>query len=226
MSDFRDKLNRALYLFTESPLDYTNDWESFRANREKVRQQAIDDQRAERERHEQEIMAGKIAQSGGLSKWMQQGSQKGKEWRPPPSNALIPDVETGNGILLPSVKQRGKELYMLIPWVWVQYIQPSKGSFQHDENELTGVHPFCQFDMDNWPVHDDFDFSIDHSYNRHTAPDFNKVKEVFESDKNHYHMLRGADKEIVDKIVDRAVTSWFEELRHEPLEYHDVYEDW
>lgn len=215
---FNRKLNEALNrLLREDPLDYTSDWEQFRSDRDNVRQQAMQDQRDEWERRQQARMTGEITQSGGPQAWLKRG---GGDWRPPANEDIIWDVEMGEGILLPSVKAKGKDIRLMIPWVYVTYIQPSKGSNTHYENELGEPKPFCQFDLDNWPVKDDFDYDIDidpYPGSRKYVTDYKKVMQVYESDKNHYHMLRGVDKDVVDNIVSNAVDEWFQEQSDEPL---------
>lgn len=239
---FNDKLNKILQkLLAESEFDYLNDWERFRQEREKARQQAAEDQRKAADDEAAQKLQHSITRAGGLGKWM----QSDPDWRPPSHLVLVEDIETTHGLLLPSLKKKGKELYLFIPWALVEITNPTKNI----EGELGDVYPFCQFEEDKWPSQADFDWEYARPYNQqsggvpaqHDADSEyyflhdvtwnkrNRLNEkaalrLFESDKNHYHMLRGDDKALVDALTKEQAEEWFYE-NQEVEEYSDYYED-
>lgn len=207
---FDDELNRALSkILFESELDYQNDWERFRQERELLRQQVARDQALAAQNEAQKALQNKISRSGGF---LQYAKGHDADWRPPTTSAIISDVETGNGILLPSLKARGKDLYCFIPWVFVQY-EPRHGA---NDLNIEGIYPFVQFEDDKWPTQDDFNWKESDLYStgtlgRYAMVDDKQTFALYNSDKNHYHMLRGADKHFVDSVVESAVEGWIDE---------------
>lgn len=224
--DFHERLERALgRVLTEAEFDYTNDWERFRQEREQLRKQAAEDQRAAADREINKELQDKITRAGGFSNWV---AGKNPNWQPPEQFEIIEDIETSDGILLPSLRQKGKELHLFIPWALVEYRNPTS----NHEGEILKIFPFCQFDIEGWPNQSDFEWDTSRPYSSTGIPEphdkdpnyyfthdttWNKRQEVnvkaairlFESDKNHYHMLRGEDKKVVDLLVENRVEEWF-----------------
>jgi hypothetical protein len=236
---FNDKLNKTLQkILSESEFDYENDWEKFRQEREKLRQQAAADQRKAADAEANQELQQKINRSGGFSQWF----KKDADWEPPEHLVIVNDIETGEGILLPSLQKKGKELYLFIPWALAEVVDPTKTL----QGRVDNIFPFCQFEEDKWPSKQDFDwehsrprspsgvpdkhdadpeyyFLHDVTWNKRDQLNDKAALRLFESDKNHYHMLRGDDKAIVDHIVQEAVEEWFRE-NQEIADYDDMYE--
>lgn len=210
--DFDDKLNQILrYVFSESELDYPNEWERFRQERERLRQLAAREQAQAAEREQAKELQAKMAQAGGFTNWFQ-----GREWSPGNDFELVWDVETGDGILLPSVRKRDKNLRLFIPWVLVEFMPQHAVAGTVTEAEPTRTYPFAQFDIDDWPSKGDFDWDVDDLYRsgtlgRNVSVSPRAAMALFNSDKNHYHMLRGDDKDLVDEIIEKRIMEWFSE---------------
>lgn len=238
--NFEERLNRILNnVLSESEFDYLNDWEKFRQERERLRQQAQDDQRKAADDEASRKFQDLVNRAGGFAKWV---SGNNPDWQPPSQFELVEDIETGSGILLPSLKKKGKDLYLFIPWALVEFRNPTK----RFEGEILRIFPFCQFDEAGWPSKSDFEwesarpysgtgsqelhdkdpdyyFTHDTTWNKRRRLNEKAAMRLFESDKNHYHMLRGADKDIVDTIVESSVEDWFHD--HQEIESQEDYED-
>lgn len=238
--NFEERLNRILNkIMFESEFDYLNDWERFRQEREKLRRQAAEDQRKAADDEAGRKLQHDITRAGGLGKWL----TNDPNWRPSSHLVLIEDIETGEGLLLPSLRKKGKELYLFIPWALVEITNPTP----HIEGEIGKTYPFCQFEEDKWPSQTDFDwqharprspsgvpaphdvdpeyyFLHDVTWNKRYQLNEKAAIRLFESDKNHYHMLRGDDKAIVDTLVENKAEDWFRD-NQEIEKYEDYYGD-
>jgi len=230
--NFEGRLRKILRsLFVES--DYTNNWEEFRQERERLRTQAAEDQDKAHKDEIQDKFQQHVQKYGGFAKWM-----ANSDWEPGDEFQCLEDIETGNGILLPSLRAKNKDLVLFIPWALIRIIPPfkSQGSDEVNEGQLLDTYPFCQFESDNWPNASDFDwesvreegeqpsdFVFDETWNKRLQLNDKAAMKLFSSDKNHYHMLNGADKAVVDNLVDQKVEIYLSEI--EPVEYSDYYDE-
>ena len=227
-------LNKILF---ESEFDYENDWERFRQERENLRQQAAADQHKAADDEASGKLQQKINRVGGLHNWIKTDA----DWQPPEKLTLIDDIETGQGLLLPSIQKKGKDLYLFIPWALVEITNPTV----YKEGNIGKIFPFCQFEEGQWPSKSDFEweysrprsesgvpeqhdidpeyyFLHDTAWNKRNNLNDKAAMRLFESDKNHYHMLRGDDKAIVDSIVQDKAEDWFRD-NQETEDYEDFH---
>ena len=236
--NFKYRLRQILNkILSESEFDYQNDWEKFRQERENLRRQAAADQLKAADDEAAGKLQQKINRVGGLHNWMKTDA----DWQPPEKLILIDDIETGHGLLLPSIQKKGKELYLFIPWALVEVTNPTV----YKEGNTGKIFPFCQFEEDRWPSKPDFEWEYSRPRSESGVPDkhdrdpeyyflhdvaWNKrnnlndkaAMRLFESDKNHYHMLRGDDKAVVDSIVQDKADDWFRE-NQETEDYEDFH---
>jgi len=219
-------------LFTES--DYTNNWEEFRRERERLRKLAADDQAKAREDEIQDTFQQEIQRYGGFDKWVKGVDPK---WDPGEKLVCVHDVETTNGLILPSLRAKNKDLVLFIDWALIRIVPPYYTTSTNEwmEGRLLGIYPFCQFDPDKWPNTSDFDWEwtqskeapqADHlydiTYKHHTVLNDRAAVQLFDSDKNHYHMLTGVDKDAVDQLTERKAEQHLSNM--EPEKYSD-YDD-
>lgn len=203
---FENRLQRAIdKLVLETELDYSQDWEKHRQQREEMRRQAALDQQQAGQADAKAKLNQEISTTGGFRKWATQDPAKRSGWQPPLETKIIWDVETENGIILPSVKARGKNIHLFIPWIWIEY---RPGTVNTDPT-IEQLNVFAQFDEDQWPAKDDFNWSSSQVEQGTKNPKI--LRALCDSDANHYHMLRGADKTLVDTIAERAADGFLDD---------------
>jgi len=160
------------------------------------------------------------------------------DWEPSDTLECIQDVETTKGIILPSLRAKNKNLVLFVDWALIRIIPPFKTPSADEPHvgKLLSIYPFCQFESDKWPNTSDFDwdlarpeggqsseFVFDTTWNKRLRLNNKAAMQLFDSDKNHYHMLAGADKNVVDSLVEERAEEYLSEM--EPVEYSDYYDE-